>query len=198
VLTDSAWADIVAAAAPFTPDGEARAVLSAILFEEYPAFSYDRVGVAKAKRRAARMLKALGQFEADYSTQFPDADELRTKLDLSWLGLLRRRPEAVWLAASAIARANRGKQSVQREFLYHRLCGAWLDHFGATVLAFSRPPRGWPPYGPLIGFIMAAVRHVANRLPLAETVSNVIKRERRDRESARQLSFDLRQRRMVD
>jgi hypothetical protein len=66
-LTDAAWAEICAAA-KHAPDAEARAFLSAVLFEEYPAFARmnDRARVAKALRRAERMLKHLDAFAELY------------------------------------------------------------------------------------------------------------------------------------
>jgi hypothetical protein len=72
-LTDAAWAEICAAA-KHAPDNEARAVLSAILFNDYPGFTYDRARVAAAAKRARRMLKNFAAFEADYRAQFAPAD----------------------------------------------------------------------------------------------------------------------------
>jgi len=191
-LSDQAWADICAAAG-HAPDAEARAVLSNILFNEYPAFHYDRKRVDAALRRAERMLKALKKLAADYCAQFTDAD-VRTERDLWALEMLRRRAEAVWLVARAIRRAHRGRQNVQREFLYHRLCSVWLDHFHATELKYSRPSKGGDPFGPLIDFMLAAMRQIVSELPDSETVADAIDRERIGRENARQLSFYLERR----
>ena len=72
-LTDAAWAEICAAA-KHASDAEARVVLSAILFNDYPGFTYDRARVAAAAKRARRMLKNFAAFEADYRAQFAPAD----------------------------------------------------------------------------------------------------------------------------
>jgi hypothetical protein len=191
-LTDRAWADICAAAKPFTPSGEARSVLEAILFDELPAFAYDGKAVANAKALAARMLKQLGRFEADYRTRFPDTT-VRTEADLWYVGMLRRRPLAVWLWASAIRRAHGKRRNVQHEWLYHRLCSVWLENFGAPDLTnYSVPPLGGPPRGPLIAFILAA--WPSDKLPSPETVRDAVEREREGREAAKQLTLQLRKR----
>jgi hypothetical protein len=192
VISDSGWADICAAAKPFVPDNEARTALETVV-SELRAFHYNRTTVAGAKQRAERMLKSLARFEADYRAQF-SADDRRT-LDLSWLGMLRRRPLALWLAAGAIMRANRGRKSVQHEWLYHRLCGVWLDHMGAADLqsGITSPPDGSAPHGPLIGFVQTAMQHAmaSSKPPSANTVRGGIVRERRERENAQQLVFDF-------
>jgi hypothetical protein len=192
-LTDSAWADICAAAGR-TPDAEARAELSAILFDEYPAFAYDRARVAKALRRGGRMLKHLGAFALDHRAQFPRADDIKTERDLFYIQRLYWRAEAVWIIARALRRANAGHRNTQREWLYHRLCGVWLDHFGARSLSYSVPSLGGPPYGPLIAFMLAAIRQVVSEeaLPSPETVRDAIDRDRRERENAKQLVLRLR------
>jgi hypothetical protein len=64
-LSDEAWARICAAA-EHTPDAGTRERLSAILFEEYPVFHYDRERVAAALRRSEQMLIHLGAFAEFY------------------------------------------------------------------------------------------------------------------------------------
>ena len=84
---------------------------------------------------------------------------------------------------------------MQREWLYHRLCTVWLDHFHAPGLTYSVPSRGGPPYGPLIAFILAAAGLVMPELPSPKTVRDAINRERIERENAKQLSFYFLERR---
>jgi hypothetical protein len=189
-LSDEAWADICAAARR-TPDVEARAALSAILFDEYPAFAYNRERVAEALKRSRRMLKHLGAFVADYRAQFPIDDVVKTKRDLWCIEGLRRRAEAIWLAAQAIRRAHKGHKNVQREWLYYRLCSVWIDYFDGE-LVYNRRSRG-PPYGPLINFMLAATRQVVSEgdLPSSESVRDAIDDERRGRERMQQLILRL-------
>jgi hypothetical protein len=214
VLTDQAWADFCAAAKR-TPDAEARAVLSALLYEEYPAFHYDRKRVAAILRQSEQMLKHLDAFAELYQQawrphlpgdQFKAilegradaffADDKDTERDLwSIATLRRRRPEALWLAARAIRRANKGRKNVQHEWLYHRLCGIWLDHFRANDLTYTVPPLGGPPQGELIAFVLAVAREVMPKLPSAETVRDAIDRERIERENAKQLYLHFVERR---
>jgi hypothetical protein len=128
-------------------------------------------------------------------------DDVKSECDLWCLKILRRRTEATWLGARAIRRANAGRKSVQREWLYHRLCTAWLDHFHAPDLRYSRPAKGGEPYGPLIAFMIAAIRQIMPEdAPSAETVRDAIDRERRERDNVKQLTLPLweRERRMVD
>ena len=218
-LTDAAWAEICAATER-TFDVEVRAFLSTVLFEEYPAFAYDRARVAKALRRAERMLKHLDAFAELYRqarlsrlsrdqlqamvTGRADAfmpDDVKSECDLWCLRILRSRTEATLLGARAIRRANARRKSVQREWLYHRLCTIWLDHFHAFDLSYSRPAKGGEPYGPLIAFMRAAIQQIMPEdAPSAETMSDAIARERRERENLKQLTLQLRERerRMVD
>ena len=197
-LSDQAWADICAAAGR-TPDPEARAVLSAILFEEYPAFHYDRERVGRAFNNSTRMLKLLAAFEAVYCAEFAAADDathadavtntVTVTPDLWAIEGLRKQALGLWLYSCAIRRANKGRKSMQREWLYHRLCTVWLDHFHANKLTYDVPSRGGPPHGPLIAFILAAVGLVMPELRSAETVRDGIDRERTERENAKQLGF---------
>ena len=140
-------------------------MLSTILFEEYPAFAYDRERWRDAAKQAARMLKHLDAFAELYRrTCAPDfpldqleailagrakpfLEDKKTEGDLWCMSRVRRRPEAIWLAADAIRRANARNSSTQREWLYHRLCGVWLDHFHAPRLTYSVPSKGGAPYG---------------------------------------------------
>jgi hypothetical protein len=191
-LSDQAWAGICTAAER-TPDAGARARLSTILFEEYPAFAYDPERVAAALRRSERMLKHLGALAADYRVQFSDDDDVRTERDLWCLEMLRQRAEAVWLVARAIRRAHRGHRNVQREWLCSQLCTIWLYDFHAP-LTYSVPSWGGPPYGPLIAFMQAAIREVVSEdeeLPSPAAIRDAILRERDERENARQLGLLL-------
>jgi hypothetical protein len=193
-LTDAAWIEICEAAR-LIPDADARAQMSALLFGEYPAFAYDRKRVLADLRRAKRMLTRLAAFEADYRTRFT-GDDIKTEADLWWIGMLRRRPEAMWLACRATRRANPRRKSMQREWLYHRLCGIWLDCFHGRDLTVSVPSTGGAPRGPLIKFMLAAMKQVMPRraLPKPESVRDAIYRERDERENARQLRLELEQR----
>jgi hypothetical protein len=215
-LSDQAWADICAAARRM-PDSEARTELSKILFDEYPAFAYDRAREAARQKQSKRMLKRLGDFAELYrQTWLPrlpvdeldailtgrampclprlPADEfqaniaVKTERDLWALRNLWLRTQAVWLATRVILRRNAKRKNFQREWLYHRLCGLWLDHFDGE-LKVSVPPSGGPPGGPLITFMLAALRQIvsADALPSSYTVRDAIDRERRERENLRQL-----------
>jgi hypothetical protein len=225
-LSDEAWAAICAAAGrKHPPDDEtaasilirgepassARAAVSAILFEEYPAFAYDREHIAQARERSRRMLKLLAELAELYrQTYLPDlpvdelkailtgraqpwiVDDLKTERDLRGIALLRRRPEALWLVACAIRRAHAHKKSVQWEWLIHRLCGVWLDCFHGE-LTFTVPPLGGAPRGPAIEFLRAAISQVEPE-PSPATVRDGMRRERAERENARQMALDLRRR----
>jgi hypothetical protein len=197
-LDDPAWAAICAAAEPFRSDGEARALLSAILFEEVPRFTYNSAAVAKDKARAKRMLNALARYEKDCRARFPDASE-RSKSDLWHIDMLRRRPMAMLLAAQAKMRASRGKKGktkVQRQWLIHRLCGVWLEHFGADYLSSYWVPEDKPPGGPLVDFILTAMAQVMppNRMPSPWAVLDGIKRDWKERDNATQRYVEQRQR----
>jgi hypothetical protein len=204
-LSDKAWAE-TCKAAELTPDAKARSALATLLFEEYPAFAYDRERWATAYQRSERMLKQFAEFAELYRQAWVphlSADEfqaiiagrasvftdVRTEADLWHLKMLQQRPEATWLAARAIRRANKGKKSPQREWLYHRLCGIWLDHFNGQHLSFGRPGGGGKPKGPLIAFLLVAMRQVIAQqaLPDPEALAEAIVRERQERERARQL-----------
>src|SRR5262249_14286104 len=169
-LTDQAWADICAAAGPHCPDAEARALLSTVLFEEYPVFAYDRKRVAMRNERAKRMLRNLDAFVADYCTEFELTDDFTRadavantvliRPDLWCIEKLRRRAEAVLLYTEVIRRANARRQSNQRAMLYHRLFTAWLDHFDRATLTYSRIKADAPLSGPLVEFILTAMRQI--------------------------------------
>jgi len=208
-LSDEAWARICAAAGqhkpPLTPDTETRERLSTILFEEYPAFHYDRERVARAFKNSKRMLKCLAAFEAAYRTEFSLVDEaaragamtntVRVTPDLWAIEGLRKQALGLWLYARIIRGAHARRANVQREWLYNQLCTVWLNHFHAPELKYSRPGKGGNPYGPLIGFILAAAGLVMPELPAPETVADAIDREDIERENAKQLSFYFLERR---
>jgi hypothetical protein len=218
-LSSKAWADICAAAGR-APDAGTRERLSTILFEEYPAFAYDRERVKAALRQGELMLKHLDAFAKEYRPIWlPRLSEDQAgaiftgrasavltdksiERDCWAIAKLRQRAEGLWLFARAIRRAHVGKKSVQHEWLYHRLCTIWLDHFHAPDLRYSRAHAGGDPYGPLIAFMLLAMRQIMPeaKLPAPETVSDGIDRERRERENAKQLyfSFLARRSRMVD
>jgi hypothetical protein len=196
VLSDKAWADICAAGGR-TPDDDARAALSKALFEDYPGFTYDRKRTIATVKRTERMLKNLAAYEADYREQFPppphgwwETDRhyeskrniaIKTERDLSSLEVLRRRTEAELRVARTLQDANSRKQNEQRAMLYHWLCGIWLDHFGGE-LTYDR--SGGDPGGPLVEFILTAMRQVMPKaaLPSRESVRDNIDRYRRERE----------------
>jgi hypothetical protein len=201
-LSDQTWAEFCKAAGR-TPDAEARAMLSAVLFEEYPAFAYHRERVARARKRSERMLKHLDAFAELYRQAWlphlpvdefqailngrasPFVDDVKTARDLWYIAGLRRRPLSMWLAARAIQRANQGKRNTQHEWLCHRLCTIWLDYFHANGLSITRG-------GPLIRFMLAAMRQIMpQEMPSPETVRDGIKRERVERDNAAQLSFEF-------
>jgi hypothetical protein len=210
-LSDAAWAAICAAAKR-TPDAGTRERLSTILFEDYPAFAYDRKRVAAALRQSERMLKQLDKFAKDYcqawlphlpTDQFEAildgraeafiADDTLIARDLWCITRLRRRVLTELLAARAIRRAHRGHGNVQQEWLYNQLCTVWLWDFHANELTFSVPSWGGPPYGPLIDFMLAAIRQVPSEaeLPSPYALRDAILRERKERENARQLGLFL-------
>jgi hypothetical protein len=207
-LSDQAWVDICAAAGR-TPDAGTRERLSTILFEEYPAFRYDRERVAVAYRRAERMLNHLNDFARDYCAEFAPSDDaahadavtntVRITPDLWAIEGLHRQALGLWLNARAIRRAHRGHQNVQREWLYNQLCTVWLWDFHANELTFSVPSWGGAPYGPLIDFMLAAIRQVVSEeeLPSPYALRDAILRERDERERASQLGLFLRERRLL-
>ena len=214
-LPEQAWADIYAAVerAGLTPEPETRPVLSAILFEEYPAFVYDRERVAAALDASEQMLKRLGAFAELYRQRWcPELPEdefeaildgraepfvtgnKKTERDLWSIARLRRRPLGLWARCRVLRSANARKANVQREWLISRLCSAWLDHFNGQHLGVTRPSQGGKPGGPLIDYLLAAMRSVVpdHALPDPETLDDAITRERRERENARQFQLDLR------
>src|SRR5262249_25470599 len=102
-LTDQAWAEIRAAAQPHRLNAKARAMLSAVLFEEYPVFAYNRERVAMRNERVKRMLEYLDAFaelsRQDLLPELPDdqfqamltgraialTDDLRTEAYFWWI-----------------------------------------------------------------------------------------------------------------
>jgi hypothetical protein len=142
-LRNKAWAEICAAARR-TPEEGARAALSTILFVEYPAFTFDPTRVIASQARARRMLKHLDVLEEDYRAQ-PSPDAVRAEADLWHLDQLWLYPEAMWLAACVLRRANARRADVQRVWLHHRLCSVWLEYFHGAELRYSRPAGAAPP-----------------------------------------------------
>jgi hypothetical protein len=205
-LSDKAWAAILAAAKPHSPDAEARAALSKALFEDYPGFTYDRERWAKTAERAERMLKHLDAFTVDYCAEFAPTDDavrtndvkIRIKPDLWCLEGLRSRPAAALHVARKLQDANSRRQNEQRAMLYHWLCGVWLYHFGGR-LTYDRSSGG-EPGGPLVEFILAAMRQVMpeDALPSREAVRDNIDRERVAREHAARVALQIQNRGMVD
>jgi hypothetical protein len=78
----------------------------------------------------------------------------------------------------------RGKRDFHRETLYWRVLQIWSDLTGKP-LAFSRPSsRRGAPRGPLVRFLMAALRPIlTNDMPRAETLAKIVQRERAVREA---------------
>jgi hypothetical protein len=198
-LSNAAWAAICAAAERKpAAEAAARAMLSKILFDEYPVFAYDRGRVAGDRERGERMVEQLDAFAELYRQRFRPylltdefqailagraspfiADDLRTEAHLWWIAKLRLRALALRDAAHAKQRANTKNADSQREWLYHRLCEVWLDHFQ------DPPPEGQParlppvgpPRTPLVNFILAAMRQIMPRnLPRPDTVRDNIDR----------------------
>ena len=187
-------------------------MLSAVLFEEYPVFAYNREHVAMRNKRAERMLRHLDAFAELYRQAWRPhlpadefeailagraeafiADNVKTERDLWSIARLRQRTEAVLLYTDIIRYANARNQSTQRAMLYHRLFTVWLDHFHAAQLTYSR--QATEPSGPLVDFILTAMRQIMpeDGLPSREAVRDNIDDERRGRE---QLASELRKRRL--
>jgi hypothetical protein len=214
ILPEQVWADICAAVgrAGLTPEPEARSVLTLILFRQYPAFVYDRKRVAAALREAEQMLKRLDVFAELYRRrwwpQLPENEfkailngrvepfvpgNKKTEHDLWSIARLRRRPLGLLARCRVLRSANARKANTQRVWLIGRLCDVWLDHFNGPHLGVARPSQGGKPYGPLIDYLLAAMRAVIPEhvLPDPETLDDAITRERRERENARQLKLEL-------
>jgi hypothetical protein len=187
-LSDAAWITICQAAG-LIPDSDARAEMAAILFVEYPHMAYHRAHVAKQNRLAKRMLRDLTVGMAQYDTLLLDHHRY-------YLDRLRGRAITNLFGYEALRRANAGRRDSQREWLISRLCGIWLYNFGASDLTVTNPALGGPPRGRLIKFLLAAMRQVIPRrkLPSAETLRDLIKRERQARENAKQYRLFLQQR----
>jgi len=212
MLSEEAWAEICAAAKrhrpPLTPDAEARAKMSAVLFDWYPTYTYDQPRRERAQAvvdSCERMLGHLVEFAELYrqtwlphlavedfqrlltvpASLFPD--NMRANFHLWGMRHLHGYVLANVLFYRAIRRAHERNASVQREMLYHWLCNIWLENFGARVLK-SR--------GALASFMLAAIRQIMpeHELPARETLRDAIKRERRERENVEQLCFEFAQR----
>jgi hypothetical protein len=198
-LTNTAWAKICAAA-EYRPKAEAaaRAMLSAVLFDEYPVFAYVRERVIRDRETGERMVEHLDAFAELYRQQsLPHlpADELHEilagraspfvvedmkKAHLWWIRRLRLLASSPVDAAWSKQRANTKNRNSRREWLCYRLCEVWLDHFQ------DPPPEGQParlpPVGPLrtplVNFIRAAMRQImpGGALPRPDTVRDNIVR----------------------
>jgi hypothetical protein len=201
-LTKTAWAKICAAAGRKpAAEAEARATLSRILYDEYPAFAYNRERVAKDIERAQQMLKQIDAFAKLYRQTFlPDlpvdqfeailtsraspfvANDVKAERDLWGIAGIRRRVLAKLQGALAQQEANNRNKSEQRAWLYHWLCEVWLDHFEGPEL----PPVG-PPRTPLVNFMLAAMRLVMlpRDLPKSGTVRDNIDSQYEGRASLR-------------
>jgi hypothetical protein len=189
-LDDQAWADICAAAAKHVPDAEARAEMSACLFVEYSAMGAvvsDRAHVKAMHDRAQKIGNEAAKLAASIRQQMaarrrPPASEDHDPLwrDLRHVNVVFQSAKRQMLGYRAIRRANKGRKDEMREWLISRLCGIWLDHFHAPKLAYSRNRRGQPG-GPLIRFMLAAMRQIMRDLPSPETMGDAIDRERCDR-----------------
>jgi hypothetical protein len=214
---DDAWDEIRAIAKrhrpPLTPDAEARAKLSTVLFDWYPAFAYDRERAEAVLDLSERMLGHIDTFAQLYrqtwlphlavedfqrlltipASLFPD--NVRANAHLWGMRHLHNYVLANVLYYRAIKRAHARNASVQREMLYHWLCSVWLENFGAPGLTQSRS-RGGEPGGPLIAFMLAAMKPILPHyaLPSRETLRDAIKRERRERENVAQLRFHFERR----
>jgi hypothetical protein len=217
-LSDQAWVKICAAAKqhtlPLIPDAGTRERLSAILFEQYPAFHYDREQVAAILHQSERMLSSLDKFAGLYRQAFwPElsadqfevilagmADAAATNRPTAQFGFwcitrLRRQVLNELLAARAISRAHRGHGNMQFEWLCNQLCTVWLWDFHASDLAYWVPSWGGSPRGALIAFMLAAIGEVVvkeEELPSPYALRDAILREREERENARQLGLFLR------
>jgi hypothetical protein len=200
-LTDAAWADICAAAEPHVPDAEARGLLAKALFEDYPGFTYNRERAKADIARAERMLAGLAVLEADHREQFPieawkpDQDyevwryfNSRKEVGLRCIEYLRGQAENVLVGLRVVQGANIARRNEQRASLYAWLCGIWLDHFGGA-LVYDRHGGEFfdKPGGPLVGFILAAMRQVMPKdaLPSHEAIRDNIDRNRHEYEVAR-------------
>jgi hypothetical protein len=172
-LSDQAWAEI-SATAKREPDAKARAVLSAVLLEEYPAFTFDRAAAIAAQARVERMLENLDKFASEYRALFTQADDIEAERGRWCIEALRRHIEAALLTARIKRRAYAGRQDPQRVSLYHWLCTVWLNHFHGIDLSYDT--SGGEPHGPLVEFILAAMRQVMpeDALPARWTVRDAI------------------------
>ena len=234
-LTDEAWAEICKAGlrhkARLTPDPDARAELDAILFVEFPVLARrDRKTVQAALRRSKAMLRHLNAFAEAYRQAWlphlpvdefqailtgravASFDNGKTGADLWGMQMLRRRPEASWLADSVLWRAMgwrkpvagrktlEGRKNAYRQWLVSRLCGVWLNwfrtadgrHLSYEYLTITRPTLGGLPEGPLIEFLTVAIGQVMpGEVPDPETLHYAIERERKEHGDAAQLKLQL-------
>ena len=108
-------------------------------------------------------------------------NDIENQRALWCIARLRRRTKAMLHAARTLQDAKTPRQTEQRAMLYHWLCGVWLYHFGGE-LTYDRSggDLGGEPGGPLVDFILTAMRQVMpeDALPSRETVRDNIDRER--------------------
>ena len=186
-LSDAEWDAICDAVAKLLPDADARAEIEHCLFVEFPAFHYDAKHVAASYRNGKRMLKHCAALANLFAREPAFADDIKHERDLYYIERLRRRAEALVVAAERIRWAHRSRANEQHEWLISRLCSVYLDNFNAAELRVSTPSRGGPPGGPLIGFLAATMGLVLPKLLGPEGMRDAIRRQRQGREGARQL-----------
>ena len=126
------------------------------------------------------MREHLDAFEADYRVQFPSdvwktdlrlrdqAQHRRSEIerDLFYVEGLAAASGGVLLVATASRVPMTGRERAAREWLYHRLCELWLDHFQAAPPGFRRSACC---ARPLVNFILAAMRQIMPRRRVAES-----------------------------
>jgi hypothetical protein len=196
MLSDVVWREICTAALPFTPGPEARAQVTACLFEEYPNLAYDRERVARALRVWGPVLRRLGTLIETYRQMPAVSEDIVQERDLFYLEHLHRRALSQVLGLQALRRANRGQQNPQQAWLITRLCSIWSFDFGGE-LGFAVPSLGGPPAGPLISFLRVAMRQVVPE-PSPHTLRRAIEREHDAREAAKQWGYFLARNPMAD
>ena len=137
--------------------------------------------------------QATAKLDAELYRQAPaHGDDVMRERNLFYIERLRRSAQAQVGACQVIRRANKGHGNPQRDWLIGRLCGIWLDNFGGGRLTVT---VGNTPCGPLINFLLAAMRQVMPDLPPPETLRDIIDREREGRENTLQLLLELKQQR---
>jgi hypothetical protein len=198
-LTNTQWRKLCDAAGRRPKAvAEAREMLSAVLFDEYPAFRYDPEAVARDHERAQQMVEHLDAFAELYRQRwlphlpvdefqaiitrraFPVANK-REYPALYWIGMLRLLAVTLEDRVELKRHTDAKNRSAQREWLYRRLCDVWLDYFEGPELPAGRART------PLVNFMLEAMRQIRTRLtlPRPDTVRDNIERERQARDPAR-------------